>query len=175
MQTSESTLESVGLKQIDPTRETPEFLKWLWDRIVTQEYAFDDYSMGRIDVFLGILGEPNAEFFLYRDKALFMYRGIYPRQSCTVHMITWDKPSVQELVSAAQFLVDRAFEVYKLHRLSCHIPTYNKEAQRLITILHFKFEGQVRQDVLFKGRYYDSVLYGLLKSEHERMKDVFTG
>lgn len=175
MQTSDSTLESVGLQQIDPTQSTAEWLRWLWDRVKDQDIYFDDFSKGRVDIFLSILGEPNAEFFLFQDRALFMYRSIFPRKSCTVHMVTWNNPPVHELITAAQFLVGRAFEVHNLHRLECSIPTYNKEAQRVITILHFKFEGQMRQNILRGGKYYDSILYSLLRPEYERIKDVITG
>lgn len=70
--------------------------------------------------------------------------------------------------------LDFAFEVLNMQRVGAEVLRCNYPAQVLeIDILGFKIEGIKRQCVYKSGKYYDSVVLGMLREEwenHERVK-----
>jgi len=69
--------------------------------------------------------------------------------------------------------VDFAFEILNLHRLEAEVLECNHAAQQYeVDYLEFKIEGRRRQAVYKCGRYYDSLIIGLLREEWERQDRV---
>jgi RimJ/RimL family protein N-acetyltransferase len=64
-------------------------------------------------------------------------------------------------------LVDYAFSKLKLHKMNLEegVYEYNKRAISLYRKLGFKNEGVIRENVLYKGKFYNTVNMGILRSE----------
>jgi [ribosomal protein S5]-alanine N-acetyltransferase len=59
------------------------------------------------------------------------------------------------------------FRELRLRRIEACPFADNAASNRLLPRLGFKYEGNLRQRYLFKGRYADQLWYGLLKEEWE--------
>ena len=62
-------------------------------------------------------------------------------------------------------MVDFGFRELRLHRLSSWCIADNTAAARVLEKVGFKLEGRLRQNERFKGRRWDTLLYGLLREE----------
>ncbi len=66
---------------------------------------------------------------------------------------------------AVSLLVSHSFEQLDLHRISSEVFSLNDRSIRMHAKLGFREEGRQREVWFKNGRYYDAVLFGLLKSE----------
>lgn len=65
--------------------------------------------------------------------------------------------------------LDFAFEMLNMHRVEAEVLEYHLTAQKLeIDILGMKVEGRKRKSVYKCGKYYDSIMLGMLRSEWEQ-------
>jgi RimJ/RimL family protein N-acetyltransferase len=75
--------------------------------------------------------------------------------------------------------IDFAFEMFNFNRLEAEVLESNYSAQLLeVKMLGFTVEGKKRMAVYKAGRYYDSIVLGLLRSEWEqqdRVKELHGG
>ena len=69
---------------------------------------------------------------------------------------------------AARAMVDFGFRTLGLYRLSSWCIAENTASARVLEKAGFKPEGRLRENECFKGRRWDTLLYGLLKEEWER-------
>jgi RimJ/RimL family protein N-acetyltransferase len=69
--------------------------------------------------------------------------------------------------------IDFAFEMFNFNRLEAEVLESNYSAQLLeVNFLGFTVEGKKRMAVYKAGRYYDSIVLGLLRSEWEQQARV---
>lgn len=69
--------------------------------------------------------------------------------------------------------IDFAFEILNMHRIEAEVMAYNIPAQKLnIEAIGMKIEGIKRSAIYKSGRYYDSIMLGLLRSEWEACERV---
>ena len=66
---------------------------------------------------------------------------------------------------AAHALVNHGFRELGLHRISSWCIADNTASARLLERLGFRQEGRLRRNEYFKGRWWDTLLYGLLREE----------
>lgn len=66
---------------------------------------------------------------------------------------------------AAQAMVDIGFRELGLHRVSSWCIAENTASARVLERLGLRLEGRLRENVFFKGRWWDTLLYGLLERE----------
>ena len=66
---------------------------------------------------------------------------------------------------AAQAVVEFGFRELKLHRVSSWCIADNAASARVLERLGLRLEGRLRENEYFKGRWWDTLLYGLLESE----------
>ncbi|MCB0167492.1 MAG: GNAT family N-acetyltransferase [Anaerolineae bacterium] len=69
---------------------------------------------------------------------------------------------------AAGAIVKFAFDTLQLHRVSASVIANNVSSRRVLAKLGFTYEGQLRENQRFKDRWWDTVLYGLLKHEWDK-------
>lgn len=69
---------------------------------------------------------------------------------------------------ATKMLIDYGFKKLKLHRIDLKVYSYNGRAIKVYKKLGFKFEGMQREEVFYKGKYYDLIQMGLLSREWKR-------
>ncbi|MBN1160094.1 MAG: GNAT family N-acetyltransferase [Candidatus Diapherotrites archaeon] len=67
---------------------------------------------------------------------------------------------------ALNLLLDYAFKELKLRRISAWVLDANEASANVLRKNGFKFEGRQRKSVLHRRKYYDELLYGLLKEDY---------
>lgn len=72
---------------------------------------------------------------------------------------------------AATAMLKFAFEQLRLHRVSARVNASNGNSIRLLEKLGMRQEGRLREEEFFKGRYWDTLVYGMLEDEW-RWKNV---
>jgi hypothetical protein len=137
-----------------------------WEKIRTQDYAFDDFSRNNPQLFLGGLVQETSFYFLVDDAALAMVQNCWKfSTSVSVHFCVWDRTyPVQKITQAAKECLAWIFNEFDCHRVNALIPEYNTFAQRLATTLRFRYEGSMKEAILYKGKWCDERMYGLLQS-----------
>ena len=71
---------------------------------------------------------------------------------------------------ASKTILDYGFNKLNLHYIYLHVYSYSDRAIRLYKKLGFKKEGVMRECVLYKGKYYDKIIMGLLDKEWKAKK-----
>ncbi len=66
---------------------------------------------------------------------------------------------------AARAIVEIGFRELKLHRVSSWCIADNTASARVLERVGLRLEGRLRENEYFKGRWWDTLLYGLLESE----------
>jgi len=59
-------------------------------------------------------------------------------------------------------LIEIGFKTLHLHRIEAQVWPHNNRVRRLLEKNKFKYEGTLKDNHLFKGKYGDSVVYGLI-------------
>lgn len=66
---------------------------------------------------------------------------------------------------AMRTILRYGFGRLRLHRISLKVYAYNPRALKVYTRLGFILEGRGREEVLYRGRFYDDMYMGLLRRE----------
>lgn len=66
---------------------------------------------------------------------------------------------------AATAMLKFAFEQLRLHRVSARVNANNSASIRLLEKLGMRQEGRLREQEFFKGRYWDTLVYGILEDD----------
>lgn len=66
---------------------------------------------------------------------------------------------------ATRLIAQHAFDTVNLHRLCLHVYEFNDRAMRIYARVGFRQEGVLRQDTYRDGRYWDTIVMGLLRDE----------
>jgi RimJ/RimL family protein N-acetyltransferase len=66
---------------------------------------------------------------------------------------------------ATRLLVRHAFDTLNLNRVWLHVYEYNTRAVRVYEKVGFRTEGRLRQDTFRDGRYWDTLVMGVLHEE----------
>lgn len=70
---------------------------------------------------------------------------------------------------ATQMLLKYAFEVLNLHKVSLEVFSFNPRAERVYVKSGFILEGVRREDFRFEEDYFDTKIYGILKSDYAQI------
>ncbi len=154
------------LRWIDPKTITKEEVEKLWGNLKSQDYTFDDVTRGRGDIFVAGMVAPQTEHFAFGEDGHVSVQNIVPKVNANIRLVTWNKVPISKTVEAGRELIKYLFNEYELNRVSAFIPTFSDQAIRLVTLLGFKYEGEVRGSFLTGGKYYGTTIYGLLRSEY---------
>ena len=68
---------------------------------------------------------------------------------------------------AARAMVNFGFTELKLHRIWSWCIADNLGSARVLEKIGMRLEGRLRENEYYKGRYWDTLMYGMLKSEWE--------
>jgi RimJ/RimL family protein N-acetyltransferase len=66
---------------------------------------------------------------------------------------------------ATRLMLGHAFQTLNLNRVWLHVYEYNQRAIRSYEKAGFRIEGRLRQDTFRDGRYWDTVVMGILREE----------
>lgn len=160
------------LRVIDRETIDEQRLKWLWDHANTQDYAFDDFSRGKVEWFLFQLADHNVEYLEIGDSGLFIIQNPMQGGDAGIHFIVWDRNfSLHSNKAPAYELLDYLFYKVGVHRVSGRIPVYNRLAPRFALAMGMKFEGELQEAVLWHGKYHNVQMYGLLERQYRERKE----
>jgi RimJ/RimL family protein N-acetyltransferase len=81
---------------------------------------------------------------------------------CAIAQPHWGKGLAYE---AAWHLIDYGFSSLPIHRLYAETIRENKRARALAEKLRMRLEGELRQHKFFQGRWWDTIVYAVLKNE----------
>lgn len=66
---------------------------------------------------------------------------------------------------AATAMLKFAFETIRVHRVMAYVISNNHNSIRLLEKLGLRQEGRLREHEFFKGRYWDTLVYGMLEED----------
>lgn len=157
---------------LDPDKVPGELMNELWEYIKTQAYAFDDFSRNDPTVFAFMLAEPGTLHFILGDKSGYaLVHNPLAGRDADIHFILWDRNyKFTDVIKAANEVLGYLFNVKGVERVSGRIPSYNDLAKRIAVLCKFKFEGCVRHGILYKGKYHNVEMYGLLREEFNEVR-----
>jgi RimJ/RimL family protein N-acetyltransferase len=73
---------------------------------------------------------------------------------------------------ATRLVVQYAFDTVNLHRVWLHVSEFNPRGVRAYEKAGFRHEGRLRQDHFREGRYWDTLVMGVLRDEWRSGKDA---
>lgn len=122
-----------------------------------------------LNLFLNFVGDditPNGLFYVVDDfVGVYYMTNIDPGVDAMVHYSFFDQRH-RGRVGLTREMIRFCFEEYGFERLTAELPTYvTHHTNDFITQVGFKFEGQRRRCIKFKGEWYNKKLYGILRSE----------
>lgn len=153
-----------AVKQLDPQTIARDDAIRLWEKVRTQAHCFDDLTRDRGDIFAARLLNPASAVF-QTDDCLVLVESIIPKLSAEIHFFVWSPMKQADMLRYARAIIREVFDTYQLHRISAYPPVFNQLAQRLAIRTGFKWEGCLRGQFLYEGRYHDVLVYGLLRHE----------
>jgi RimJ/RimL family protein N-acetyltransferase len=131
------------------------------------DYAFDDHTRGKVDYFLTQFANEAVEFYEMKDSGLVVLSDICERGAARIHYLVWDRGlEMHRQKAQAVEAFDYLFWKRRVHHIVGMIPSHNYYATRYAMSVGMKFEGEIREDVLYKGRYYNTHIYGILEGEY---------
>lgn len=153
----------------------PKKIADIWRQISKYPVLFSDYTEGKIEPFLAILMNPNSVWFeVYNETtdrtvgAVYVDR-VIPGFDAQGHFAVWDSVANGRqpiFWGIMEWLMER----YGLRRLSCGVPPYQAGTIRFAKSLGFKQEGERREAVIYKGRWFPLIEFGILRDELEEAR-----
>lgn len=157
-----------SLKRITEHNVTPERLKWVWDRVCDCPYASDDFARGDVGFFLAQFANPENEFYEAGDEGLYVVSKPIERGSADVHYLVWDHAlGMRQWRARTVELFDYLFYDRRVHHLVGYIPSNNQSAIRFAQSVGMRFEGEIRENFKYYGRYFSTHIYGILDREYD--------
>jgi RimJ/RimL family protein N-acetyltransferase len=91
--------------------------------------------------------------------------------SADIHYVVWDHSlDLHKQRQPAAELFDYLFYQRKVHHVVGFIPSNNQRAIRFAQSVGMKFEGEIRENFKYEGRYYATHIYGVLEREYENFR-----
>jgi RimJ/RimL family protein N-acetyltransferase len=93
--------------------------------------------------------------------------GITKHGSSDIHYMMWDHSrNIMGKGGPALEIFDYLFFKRQVHHVVGMIPAHNQAAVRFALSVGMKYEGEIRENVLYKGTYYNTSIYGILEREY---------
>lgn len=131
------------------------------------DYAFDDFTRGKVDFFLEQFANENTEIYGLEEAGLAFVQNVVPAGGAQVHYVIWDKAGygMSQQRTTVKEMFDYLFYNRRVHHTIGMIPSPNQHAVRLASSMGMKYEGEIRDNFLFHGKYFSHLIYGILESE----------
>jgi RimJ/RimL family protein N-acetyltransferase len=126
--------------------------RWL-EQLLDQDYAW----IIEADTLIGHIKLDRVDF---RDRRASLAVGIEDRARLDLGLGT----------EAIALVLEYAFSVLKLHRLSVRVIEYNMRAIRAYTKSGFVIEGTEREAAFVDGNWYNDIMMGMLDHEYKKMR-----
>ena len=183
MQTPFLIGSTIYLRPLD-LADVPLLLTWMNDPEVTRQLrayrpmmrlAEEEFlrklSTSERDIALGIMVREPEQFIGVTGLHRLDVRNHHAEFGITVgEKSAWSKGYGTE---ATRLMVQYAFDRLNLNRVWLHVYEFNERAIRVYQKVGFRPEGRLRQDTYRDGRYWDTLVMGVLRDEW-RASDPFT-
>lgn len=149
---------------------TIENLGFLWENLrqfptlFNEELSdFEDFA----NAFMHQVGndiQPHGIIWMVDDVGIVFITAIQPGIQAHCHCSFWDRrlkgrePILREMVRYA-------FEEFGFHRLNAEVPHYATPIHYFVKSAGFKKEGRLREAALYRDKWWDIDLYGVLETE----------
>jgi hypothetical protein len=161
----------VNIELLDTAKLKKEEVQELWDKVQGVPIAFDDRTANRPDFFVASLFN-GTQYVRLGDFGIAALQNLLPGADANVHIVIWDDSHPAEVVGTLRKALAFGFKEFGLVRMTTVIGENNPITIRLAELLGFKQEGKLRKGTLFNGKWYDSVLLGLLREEFVPPREV---
>ena len=163
------SLGLLRLTPINPEHYSPLKMQTLWENVQKCDYVFDDFCRNDATIFACSLADPDSLHFEIDTRGYCVIRNVTRSDNAYIHYCIWDREMpFKEVLLAGRELIDFLFKRLKVARCTATIPVYNTQAIKFAKLLGFKFEGELRNAILYHEKHYNVDLYGLLRTEWER-------
>jgi RimJ/RimL family protein N-acetyltransferase len=108
----------------------------------------------------GLIGQIRLDHVDFRDRRASLAVGIEDKAQLGIGLGT----------EAIALVLEYAFRVLKLHRLSVRVVEYNARAIRAYAKCGFIIEGREREAAFVDGIWHDDIMIGMLDREYEEMR-----
>jgi RimJ/RimL family protein N-acetyltransferase len=131
--------------------------------VLAEEVKIEEFARSRDDIVLGIavrdtdrlIGGTGFHQMSLRNRSVRFGIFIGPKEE-------WGKGYGTE---ATRLMVGYAFEMLNLNRVWLDVYEYNTRGIHVYESIGFRKEGVLRQDTFRKGRYWDTIVMGILRQE----------
>jgi hypothetical protein len=144
----------------------------LWDRVKEAEYAFEDTTRGKKDLFLLSMLLDGVYNFEIPGQVFVQLTNAGPGTNAMLHFTSLATGPTAPLTEAAAEVFWFAFVKLGVQRITGYIPEFNKKVIRMATLMKMKFEGDMRKAFLYNSEYWDIHIYGILASEYKRRQNA---
>ncbi|KKL69461.1 hypothetical protein LCGC14_2114720 [marine sediment metagenome] len=156
------------LTLIDPQAMSGDEVEDLWKKVKSQPYAFDDSTKDRPDAFVMQLFRSDTLTLKLGNYGMVSLREMVPYGNANIHFIFWDRAPIKESLELIKLLLYGLLnnDPYHLRRLTACIPAeIAKPTEHAAQVLGFKLEGRMRKAAIYNSKYYDFLIYGLLRED----------
>ena len=163
---------------ISPLIFTPENLALFWQKSSKYPTLFNAEVRADLKKFLSVFADQDSNGRIFSKGlfwridtpevplvGVFYMMDIFHPIEATVHFSFFDG-RVKGRAPLAKALLKYVFEEYGFQRLNAALPVYVAKASfQFVEDLGFQKEGRKRRAVEFDHKYFDEVLYGILKED----------
>lgn len=143
---------------------TKENIQMAWEKLSQFPILFDDFYRGNFNAFVSELIDPNTILLYTGDYGMVRVCNIAPFRNADIHLAFWDRRFKGRGEMCKQALRWLFFNL-QLRRATICVPSNVYSTISFIISLGFRKEGQIRDAILYKGRFLDRLIFGLLFSD----------
>jgi RimJ/RimL family protein N-acetyltransferase len=154
---------------IDIWRPTTPMLEETWERYQQYRVMFSDVTLNDYEHFLSIVMVPGTIILSVevedKEIGLIYFTEISQATSAFGHYIFWDRKSGagrHRVLLTAQRTIMKEFG---LHRMDMAVPIFAFSALHRLHKIGYRIEGRRKEALLYKGRWADLLLFGVLFEE----------
>jgi RimJ/RimL family protein N-acetyltransferase len=138
--------------------------KRLWDTFRKFSHLFCDQTAGDYSAFVRWLLDPSTIVVTVDDVGILYATELIPGLDAMVHYFFWDR-QVEGRHRVILRVLQWGFETFGLHRINIEVPRHAYTALHRIHRMGLRFEGVRREGQLYKGKWHDILLFGVLQDE----------
>lgn len=160
---------------------TPQKVADMWAQVRQHQVLFSDHTAGQAEPFLAILFNPASvwmEIVRLSDDELvgvIYISSVIPNFDAKGHFAIFDSQASKRKRIFWEVMA-WMFDRYNLNRISAEAPPYQGGVLRFVERhLGMKREGERREAVLYKGRWWSLIEFGILRSELNQLLEPSEG
>ena len=152
-----------------PSNWTPFICTWeslmmVWEKLNQFPILFDDDVRGDLGHFVKSMTSKDSIILITGDYGICEISKIVPYRDCQIHVTFWDRRFRGRDIECVMTL-KWVFQTLQLHRATIRVVSIAHSTINFVKALGFKREGVVREKYLYKGRFLDIHLFGILRDD----------